>query len=74
VVFRGGQLRGAWKPYFGNCDACWRCVVPEVDHQLGVASIDEAVRFAWDVLPERCMAMCNERLPFGLHDWAKYHL
>ncbi len=71
---RAGQLRGAALLYTRHCDVFWSQVVPDVDPEYRVASVAAALRFAWEVLPARCMQMCNGGLPFGIHAWAKYDL
>lgn len=69
---RAGQLRGAGRLYTEHCDIFWSRVVPGVERTFRVAPIAAALNFAWEVLPARCMEMCNGALPFGIHAWAKY--
>src|SRR5262249_11200323 len=67
-----GRLRGAYKLFGGSCDQFWSCVVPNVDKTFRIPTACIAVRFAWEVLPSRCMEMCGGSLPFGIHAWFKY--
>jgi hypothetical protein len=69
-----GQLRGAWDLYEGNCDEFWSTVIPKVDREFMIAPYEDAVRFSWELLPERCMKMTNGKLPFGIHAWFKYSM
>jgi Protein of unknown function (DUF5672) len=68
-----GRLSRAWRLYEGHCDIFWGRVVPQLVPTFRVAPVADAVRFAWEVLPERCYTMCNGVLPFGLHAWANYN-
>src|SRR5262249_5684883 len=58
--------------YRGNCDIFWCCVVPEIFKEFRVASIEQALRFSWEVLPKRCAELTNGALPFGFHAWSKH--
>jgi hypothetical protein len=69
-----GYLRGAWQLYTENCDLFWSCVVPRVVPAFSVAPITTALQFAWEVLPNRCYDLCEGKLPFGIHGWAKHDL
>ena len=71
-LFASGQARDAWRLYAGNCDAFWCYVVPEVYRPFKLAPPEAAARFAWEVLPKRCLEMCKGQLPFGIHAWARY--
>jgi hypothetical protein len=70
----GGQLRGAWRLYDSHCDIFWCELVPSLLPSFRVASVAEALRFSWEVLPGRCFELCDGRLPFGFHAWARYDL
>lgn len=39
---------------------------------LRIAAPSSALRFSWEVNPARCSELCDNRLPFGIHAWAKY--
>jgi hypothetical protein len=69
-----GRLKDAHGLYSGNCDNFWSNVVPSVDSSYRVASIEDALLFSWEVLPSRCYALCNGKLPFGMHAWMKYDI
>ena len=70
----GGQMKGAWKLYQENCDKFWSYLVPRVFPEFKVAPVTSAVKFSWEVLPARCMAMNQGKLPFGIHAWVKYDI
>jgi glycosyltransferase involved in cell wall biosynthesis len=69
-------LAGKLNEYAGmlNCEFEDRIVVelfPKVYSAFSVASINEAMRFSFEVLPERLYALTG-KLPFGCHGFAKY--
>jgi hypothetical protein len=64
----------AWNSFEGNCDLFWCDIVPQMFPDFRLATSDEAMRFAWEVLPNRCYEICEGRLPFGIHAWARYDL
>lgn len=68
----GGRVKGAWKLYQENCDMFWSRLVPRFFPEFRVAPVASALKFSWEVLPARCMAMNHGALPFGIHAWAKY--
>ena len=68
----GGRLRGASKLYRANCGSVCSLIVPRTVPNFNVAPIGAALRFSWEVLPRRCYKICNGRLPFGIHAWARY--
>jgi len=70
----GGRIKGAWKLYRENCDMFWSRLVPRFFPEFRVAPVASAVKFSWEVLPARCMAMNHGNLPFGIHAWAKYDI
>ncbi len=37
-----------------------------------VASVEEGLRFGFEVEPSRCFEMNGRELPFGCHAWARY--
>lgn len=73
ALTRSGQLRGAWQLFDGHCDDFWCGLVATVVADYKIADVDHAVRFSWEVLPDRCLAMSRGKLPFGIHAWAKYN-
>ncbi len=68
------QLRGAYRIYEDHCDRFWSNIVPAYEPTFRVASMADAIRFAWEVLPDGCFDLCGGRLPFGIHAWARYNL
>jgi hypothetical protein len=39
---------------------------------FNVASVEEGLRFAFEVAPKECFELNNLTLPFGCHAWPKY--
>jgi hypothetical protein len=42
------------------------------DPSFRIASLEQALRFAFDNAPGRCFRLSNERLPFGAHAWQRW--
>jgi hypothetical protein len=40
--------------------------------ELRIASVEEALRFAFEVEPRRAVELAGGKLPFGAHAWARY--
>jgi hypothetical protein len=74
--FRSFSALTRWqaRDWRGHCDYFWAFRVPRLEPTFRVAPVAEAVRFAWEVHPRRCMAMAGGNLPFGIHAWFKYDL
>jgi hypothetical protein len=68
----GGKLRGAGKLYLQHCDIFWCELVPAFEKDFKIASVNSAIFFSWEVLPQRCLQLTNGKFPFGIHAWAKY--
>jgi hypothetical protein len=64
----------AAKKWTGHCDIFWSFTLPRFEPTFRIAPVMEAVRFAWESQPRRCMAMTGGPLPFGIHAWFKYDL
>lgn len=71
-VGKAGTLRGASEIYEENCDVFWCQLVPKLVRNFRVAPAEVAAKFSWEAVPSRCYALCNGKLPFGLHAWARY--
>lgn len=69
-----GELRNAWKTYGKNCDIFWSKEIPKLRPQFRVGSLQDALKFSWEMFPARCMVLNKGALPFGFHAWAKYDL
>lgn len=68
-----GQLRGAHRLADDNCDTFLSRHASAVSPPLlRIADPAAALRFSWEVNPERCFDLCERRAPFGTHAWAKY--
>jgi hypothetical protein len=56
-----------------NEDGFWGIVVPECWWwHYCVPSVNEALRFSFDVNPTLCYKQAHEKLPFGCHAWERY--
>lgn len=58
--------------YHGNEDWFWGMEVPRYCSWFRVAPIMEAMKFSFEVGPERLWELNNYQLPFGCHAWYKY--
>jgi hypothetical protein len=55
-----------------NEDYFWALRVPFLVDGFQVASIEQSLRFAFEMFPAYCLRHNNQQLPFGCHAWAKY--
>jgi hypothetical protein len=55
-----------------NSDGFWSFDAPRRHRGFRVASVEEALRFSWEVEPRRCFELARGQLPFGAHAWALY--
>ncbi|WP_071467248.1 DUF5672 family protein [Polynucleobacter asymbioticus] len=60
-----------WFNYQGNCDLFWCLEVPKY-FKINIASFEEALKFAWEAAPKRCLELSGNAMPFGLHAWNRY--
>jgi Protein of unknown function (DUF5672) len=63
---------GKTSPFGPNEDCFWSFEAVKYYPDFRIASVTEALRFAFEIEPRRCFEMNNGRLPFGCHGWAKY--
>lgn len=55
-----------------NEDFFWGELVPSVFKKFKVASVEEAIKFSFEVNPRYLYTLNENRLPFGCHAWMKY--
>lgn len=55
-----------------NNDVFWSDQARRFHPEFKVASLEDGLRFAFEVSPKTCYEMNGRRLPFGCHAWAKY--
>lgn len=55
-----------------NEDFFWCYIVKKFNPFYTVPSADEALHFAFEMLPSQCFEKTNQQLPFGCHAWEKY--
>ena len=60
------------KHYRGNEDIFWGKFAPQIDPTFKVATVDEALEFAFESDPAGSYERIGKKLPFGCHAWAKY--
>ena len=53
-------------------DLFWSFGARELKPDFRIASVEEALRFAFEVDPRRAYELAGGTLPFGCHAWAKY--
>ena len=56
-----------------NEDGFFSVQAKTVDPTFKVASYDVAMKFAFEVKPEKLFKMMGSKLPFGCHAWAKHN-
>ena len=59
--------------YMGQEDLFWAKYVPRNFSWFKVAPVEDAIRFSFEIFPERLFEMNEKKLPFGCHAWQKYN-
>ena len=68
-----GRLSSAKDLYEGHCDIFWSYLIPRVATSFNVAPPQDALHFAWETHLELCAKLSQNKLPFGIHAWAKHN-
>ena len=55
-----------------NNDMFWSDFAKLFDPDFKVASLEDGLRFAFEVSPKTCLEMNGGRMPFGCHAWGRY--
>jgi hypothetical protein len=55
-----------------NEDFFWSFEARRYYPQFAVATVEEALRFAFETSPRLCFELAGQKLPFGCHGWPKY--
>ena len=55
-----------------NNDMFWSFSAHEFLPQFKVATFEESLRFAFEVVPRRCLELNGGEMPFGCHAWGRY--
>jgi hypothetical protein len=55
-----------------NEDFFWCYIMPKINPFYRVPSAEEALHFAFELIPSACFEKTNHQLPFGCHAWEKY--
>lgn len=67
-----GKLSGAKNLYKEHCDIFWGYLVPKVAPSFKVAPPQDALLFSWETCLDQCAKLSKNKLPFGIHAWAKH--
>lgn len=59
-------------PHNRNNDVFWSDLAAYYMPDFKVASLEEGLRFAFEVSPRTCFEMNGGKMPFGCHAWARY--
>lgn len=55
-----------------NSDAFWSDNAVHYDPAFRVATLEQGLRFGFEVAPRKCFEMNGARMPFGCHAWGRY--
>lgn len=55
-----------------NSDAFWSDRAVKYDPHFRVATLEQGLRFGFEVAPRKCFEMNGAKMPFGCHAWARY--
>ena len=53
-------------------DVFWSFEARHYDPDFRIATVEEALPFAFELSPRECFTMIGSRLPFGCHAWPRY--
>jgi len=59
--------------YMYNEDAFWSFEAMKFDPSFKVATVDEGLKFAFEMNPDWCLKQNGGMLPFGCHAWTRYN-
>jgi hypothetical protein len=59
-------------PHNRNNDIFWSDQAVSYFPDFKVASLEEGLRFAFEVAPRKCLEMNGGKMPFGCHAWAQW--
>jgi len=59
-------------PFNRNNDIFWSDQAVSYLPEFRVASLEEGLRFAFEVAPRKCLEMNGGKMPFGCHAWAQW--
>jgi hypothetical protein len=68
-----GRISGAKDLYEEHCDIFWSYLIPRVVTSFKVAPPQDALHFSWETHLELCAKLSQNKLPFGIHAWAKHN-
>jgi hypothetical protein len=73
-IWRESRKGGGWYAalYTLNEDLFWSDRARLFDHRFRVASVPEALDFAFEAHPRHCFELNGAKLPFGCHAWPRW--
>jgi hypothetical protein len=71
-VLKAWEVRQNPGLYGLNSDYFWSDRAIEYLPEFKVASLDQGLRFGFEVAPRMCLEMNGGRMPFGCHAWPRY--
>lgn len=72
------RLMQEWREVHNPChhnrnnDVFWSDMAAHYDPDFKVASLEDGLRFAFEVSPKTCLEMNGGEIPFGCHAWGRY--
>lgn len=63
---------GSPERFHRNNDIFWSDRAAGYLPEFRVATLEQGLRFGFEVAPRRCLEMAGGRMPFGCHAWARY--
>jgi hypothetical protein len=73
--FFGNHVRyhmESWLERGWAADVFWARQATRYYPEFRIASVEDALRFAFEVEPRQCYGLNNNTLPFGCHAWGRY--
>jgi len=61
-----------WLAGRDDADKFWADEAIRYDPEFKIASVEQGLRFAFEVSPRLCLARNKGKLPFGCHAWTRY--
>lgn len=71
-IKNSGKVSNASDLYQEHCDIFWGHLIPKLNSNFKIAPPEQAIKFAWETRLYDCARINHNRLPFGIHAWAKH--
>lgn len=69
-----GENHHVVKDFWAGEDRFFSLAVPQVYNWFNVAPVEDAIKFSFELKPERLFVLNHQQLPMGCHAWWKYNL